>query len=94
MFIVLLKFSTNKAMAREYMAAHNEWLGQGFDAGVFLLAGSIQPGLGGAIMAHGVSLADLQARVDDDPFVVHGVVSAEILELAPGRTVEQLAFLK
>lgn len=94
MFIVLLKFSTNKGMARDYMAAHNEWLGRGFDAGVFLLAGSIQPGLGGAIIAHGVSLSELQARVDEDPFVVHGVVSAETIELAPGRTVEQLAFLK
>jgi hypothetical protein len=31
--------------------------------------------------------------VNDDPFVVEDVVSAEILELAPSRADERLAFL-
>jgi hypothetical protein len=31
--------------------------------------------------------------VNDDPFVLHGVVEAEILEIAPARTDERLAFI-
>ena len=93
MFIVLLKFAGNKDQAGQFMAGHKDWLARGFDEGVFLLAGSLQPGLGGGIVAHDTSLADLQVRVEADPFVAEAVVSAEILELAPSRSDERLRFL-
>jgi uncharacterized protein YciI len=93
MFIVLLKFSDNKAHAGQFMAGHNEWLKRGFDDGVFLLAGSIKSGVGGSIVAHDTSLADLERRVKEDPFVAESVVSAEILEIAPSKTDERLKFL-
>jgi uncharacterized protein YciI len=93
MFIVLLKFSTNKSWAGQFMQAHNEWIRRGFDSGVFLLVGSLQPNLGGGILAHNTSLADLQSRVKDDPFVAENVVTAEILEITPSRAQEQLKFL-
>jgi hypothetical protein len=60
---------------------------------VFLLAGSVQPSLGGAILAHNTPLSDLQSRVKDDPFVAESVVSAEILEIAPSRADERLKFV-
>ena len=75
------------------MEGHNEWIKRGFDDGVFLLVGSLQPSLGGGLMAHNISLADLQARVNDDPFVVHNVVLAEILEITPAKVDERLQFL-
>src|SRR5258708_2618940 len=93
MFLVLLKFSGNKDQAAQFVEGHNAWIKRGFDAGVFLLTGSLQPKLGGAILAHDTSLPDLQARVKEDPFVAHGVVSAEILEITPAQTDERLAFL-
>ena len=93
MFIVLLKFSDNKKLASEFMAGHNEWIKRGFDDGVFLLVGSLQPSLGGGIVAHNTSLMDLQARVNDDPFVAQDVVSAEILEITPAKYDERLQFI-
>ncbi|HFD86641.1 MAG TPA: hypothetical protein ENJ35_03070 [Gammaproteobacteria bacterium] len=93
MFIVLLKFSDNKGQAVQFMDGHNEWIKRGFDDGVFLLVGSLQPDLGGGIVAHNTSLADLQSRVNDDPFVAENVVSAEILEITPAKTDERLKFL-
>lgn len=93
MFIVLLRFAAGKARASEFMAAHKSWLNTGFEEGVFILAGSLKPQNGGAILAQQTSLEALQARVAADPFVQHGVVSAEILEVAPSRSVESLAFL-
>ena len=51
MFMVLLKFSGNKGQAGQFMAGHKDWLERGFADGVFLLAGSLQPGLGGGIVA-------------------------------------------
>ncbi len=93
MFIVLLKFSSNKGQASQFMEGHKEWIKGGFDDGVFLLAGSLQPNLGGGIVAHNTSLSDLQNRVNDDPFVAENVVSAEILELTPAKTDERLEFV-
>ncbi len=93
MFIVLLKFSTNQANAGQFMDGHNAWIKRGFDDGVFLLAGSLQPKLGGGIVAHNTSLADLQSRVRLDPFVAENVVNAEILEITAAKVDERLKFL-
>ncbi|NIP74038.1 MAG: hypothetical protein GWO16_13920 [Gammaproteobacteria bacterium] len=94
MFIVLLKFSGNKGQASQLMDGHNEWIKRGFDDGVFLLAGSLEPSLGGGIVAHNATLSDLQIRVNEYPFVAEDVVRAEILEITPARTDERLKFLQ
>ena len=93
MFIVLLKFSDNKDQAGALMESHNKWIKRGFDDNVFLLVGSLQPGLGGGIVAHNTSLKELEARVIGDPFVAQNVVTSEILEIAPAKTDERLQFL-
>ena len=93
MFVVLLKFSANRARAGALMQGHKDWLQRGFDDGVFLLSGNLQPGLGGAILAHDTSRAALQHRLAADPFVAENVVSAEIVEITPARTDERLRFI-
>lgn len=93
MFVVLLKFSENKAEAGQHMDGHKSWLNTGFSDGVFLVAGSLQPGLGGAILAHNTCLADLETRVNEDPFVAENVVSAEIMEISASRADPRLEFL-
>ena len=93
MFVVLLKFSNNKSQAGQFMEGHKQWIKRGFDDGVFLLVGNLQPGLGGGIVAHHTSLPELQSRVNDDPFVAEKVVSAEIIEIAPSKADQRLEFL-
>ena len=94
MFVILLKFSANRDQAGQFMEGHMAWLKKGFDDGVFLMAGSLKPDLGGGIMAHQTSLEELRARVSADPFVEANVVSPEILEIAPAMLDERLDFLK
>lgn len=93
MFIVLLKFSARKESASQYMDGHNAWLENGFDDGVFLLAGRLEPGVGGGILAQESSLSVLQDRVNLDPFVIENVVTAEIIELSPAKADSRLEFL-
>lgn len=93
MFIVLLTFAENKALASQFMAGHNQWLQQGFDDGVFLLAGSLQPNLGGSIVAHQVTRSALEDRLRADPFVQQHVVTTEILEISPKKAEARLSFL-
>lgn len=93
MYVITLRFA-DKTRAPQFMDAHNAWVKRGFDEGVFLLVGSLQPNAGGAILARAIPQQEIEARVQDDPFVAEGIVSAEILAITPGRTDERLAFLK
>jgi uncharacterized protein YciI len=92
MFVINLRFA-DRTKAPPLMEGHNAWIRKGFDDGVFLLTGSIQLNIGGAIIAHNASREAIEARVEADPFVAQGVVSAEILAISPRRADERLAFL-
>jgi len=92
-YVILLKFSENKGQAAQFMEGHNDWISRGFDEGVFLLVGSLQPGPGGGIVAFNISREELERRVKDDPFVRENVVTAELIEIAPAKTDERLGFL-
>lgn len=92
-YVVFLRFSDRKSEASRLMEAHDEWIRQGFDEGVFLTVGSLRPDGGGAILAHGTTRDALARRVEPDPFVAAGVVRAEKHEIAPARTDPRLDFL-
>lgn len=93
MFIITLKFSNNKSQAAQFMQEHNAWIKQGFDQGIFLLTGSLQPSLGGVIIAVGVSKQALQDIVNTDPFVREDIVQPEILEIKPNQITEELKII-
>ena len=93
MFMVLLRFAENRDAAGQFVEGHKAWLRQGFEEGVFLLAGSLQPEAGGAILAEEASLSALEARVQEDPFVAERVVSAEVIAFTPSRADPRLEFL-
>lgn len=40
-----------------------------------------------------MTLPELQGRVNADPFVAENVVSAEVLEITPGKADDRLKFL-
>ena len=93
MFVILLKFSTNKANAGQFMERHNAWLRDGFEKGIFLLSGSIQPKAGGAVLAHNATPEQIRTIVNEDPFVAEGVVTAEIVEISASKSTPALDFL-
>lgn len=93
MFIVLLRFSSERARAGQFLEGHKEWIRRGFDEGVFVMTGSLQPNQGGVVIAASTSRRDLETRVNADPFVVEGVARAEILEVTASRADPRLAFL-
>jgi len=93
MYVIQLYFSANKARAKDFMSAHNNWLQQGFDDGVFVLAGSIDTAKGGAMLAHNESLVEVTARIAQDPFVQNDVVSPTIISINTSKTDPRLAFL-
>lgn len=93
MFFILLRFSLQQDRLSEFLDAHKDWLTKGFEDGVFLAAGSMTDGEGGAILAVDEDLAAVEARVALDPFVIHDVVEPEITGMAPTMMDDRLDFL-
>jgi uncharacterized protein YciI len=94
MFVILLRFAENRHLASDHMEGHSDWIRQGVDDAVFLLVGSVSGGQGGAIIAHGVTRADIEMRLEADPFVAERIVVPEIIEIEPGAVDHRLAFLR
>tara|TARA_B110001454_G_C12691549_1_gene422524 strand:- start:24 stop:320 length:297 start_codon:yes stop_codon:yes gene_type:complete len=93
MFVVQLKFSTNKALAGEWMSAHKAWLQKGFDEGIFIASGSLKGQQGGCVLAHGLSRTDLDQRLIEDPLVANDVVRPEVIEFIVSKTASRLSAL-
>jgi len=93
MHIVFLQFTERKSEAGKFMQGHKDWIQRGFDAGCFLLTGSLQPQTGGVILADRISREELDQLIKQDPFVEQGIVTPEIVELAPSRVDTRLDFL-
>lgn len=92
-FIVFLRFGPNRAQAGQWMAGHKQWIQDGMADGSFLLAGSLDQGQGGLVIAVGTDAGAVHARVAQDPFVVHGVVTADIHAVAPSFMAQGLSAL-
>ncbi len=91
LYLILLEFA-DKSQAAQNMDGHNAWIDQGFTDDAFLMTGTI-PGQGGAVLARNETRAQLQERVERDPFVDQGVVTAELIEFEPSRLHPQLTAL-
>jgi len=92
MHIILLRFGENASSAPRLMADHNAWIGRGFADGVFQCVGSLEVG-GGFILASDTASDAIQRRVDEDPFVAEGVVTAEIHAVDVKHAVPALEYL-
>ena len=92
MYLVLLRLADGSKVS-EHLDGHKRWLQRGFADNVFLLSGGIPRLGGGAIIAAGLSLNELSTRLEQDPFVLHGVVTPEVVEPEATMSDPRLAFL-
>lgn len=93
LFIIFLRFGPNRAKAGQWMAEHKQWIQEGIADGRFLIAGSLDNAQGGVVIAAGQDRAEIHARVGQDPFVIHGVVSAEVHAVTPSLMADGMATL-
>lgn len=75
-----------------HMKAHVDWIKQGFEAGVFLVAGRQEPRTGGVILARG-QRPEAEALAATDPFVTSGVATVEIVQFNASFATPALAGL-
>jgi uncharacterized protein YciI len=93
MFIVSLTYIRPLQEIDALLGAHVNWLRQGYEDGVFVASGRKVPRDGGVILARGVSRAELDARLADDPFARGGAARYDVTEFVPSMTAAGLEAL-
>ncbi|OKO91489.1 hypothetical protein AC629_02495 [Bradyrhizobium sp. NAS80.1] len=94
MFIILLTYTKPLDEVDRHLTAHKAWVKQGFEEGVLILSGGQRPRTGGALLALGDNRSAIQARVDQDPFILAGVATAMVIEVVPSTLHDRLDWLK
>jgi uncharacterized protein YciI len=80
MFVIELLYKVDLAAIDAHMAAHVAFLKKYYAAGNFLVSGRKIPRDGGIILAVGKSRREIEAIVEEDPFVVRGLADFRIIE--------------
>jgi uncharacterized protein YciI len=93
MLILALDYLKPTEEADRVMAAHLDWVRQGYDRGLFLASGRKVPRTGGVILACGERTA-IEAFAATDPFIAEGIAAYQITEVALTRTIPGLEALQ
>ena len=93
MFILTLTYIAPLQEVDRHVPAHMDWIKAGYASGTFLASGRKVPRTGGFILAKG-DRADIEALVATDPFMVAGVTTYDITEVAVAFTAPGLEQLK
>lgn len=90
--VITLSYTAPIDAVDEQMSAHVAWLTQGFDRGLFLVAGRQVPRVGGVILSRG-QRAEVEALAATDPFITSGVATFTVTEVAASMAADQLSTL-
>jgi uncharacterized protein YciI len=80
MFVIELIYKADLAEIDATMAAHVAFLKKYYASGNFLISGRKIPRDGGIILAAGKTRQQMQAIVEEDPFVARGLADVRIIE--------------
>lgn len=83
MFIISLDYIKPITVVEEHLAAHREFLEEGFNKGYFLLAGRKNPRTGGIIISSSGDKALLEEFIKSDPFYLYQIAEFSITEFIP-----------
>ena len=93
MFILTLTYIAPLEEVDRHVPAHMDWIKAGYASGTFLASGRKVPRAGGFVLAKG-DRADIETLVATDPFMVAGVTTYDITEVAVAFTAAGLEQLK
>jgi uncharacterized protein YciI len=92
MLILSLTYKKPIEEVERHSRTHLDWVKEGYERGLFLASGRKVPRTGGVILAKG-KRADIEAFLESDPFVIHGIGDYDITEMAVSMTIAGLEAL-
>jgi uncharacterized protein YciI len=90
MFVIELIYKSDLAEIDALMAAHVRFLKKYYAAGNFLVSGRKVPRDGGIILAVGKNRRQIEAIIEEDPFVEHGVANVRIIEFRASQRADDI----
>jgi len=90
MFVIELTYKADLSRIDARMRAHVAFLKKYYDAGNFLISGRQIPRTGGIIIAVGESRERIEAVMQEDPFVKHGLADARVIEFRASQRADDL----
>jgi len=90
MFVIELIYKADLSEIDAHMKAHMKFLDKYYAAGNFLVSGRKIPRDGGIILAVGKDKPTVQAIVEEDPFVKHGLVEFRIIEFRASQRADDI----
>ncbi len=90
MFVIELVYKAPLAKIDARMSAHVRFLKKYYAAGNFLVSGRKIPRDGGIILAVGTSRGQIEAIVNEDPFVAEGLADVRIIEFRASQRADDI----
>ncbi len=90
MFVIELIYKTALEEIDAHMAAHVRFLKKHYASGHFLVSGRKVPRDGGIIVAVGDSRQEIEAIVEQDPFVTAGLADVRVIEFRASQRADDL----
>lgn len=90
MFIIELTYKVDVADIDRHMAAHMAFVRKYYKAGHFLVSGRKVPRDGGILLAVGDSREQIEAIAAEDPFCVHGLADARVVEFRVSQRADDI----
>jgi uncharacterized protein YciI len=94
MFVVTLTYVRPLEELDALMSEHVSWLKTHYASGLFIASGRQVPRRGGVILARSGDRMELEAILDDDPFVQNGCARVQVVEFKPSMTAPGAEVLK
>ena len=90
MFIIELIYKADLGKIDAHMAAHVRFLKKYYAAGNFLVSGRKIPRDGGIILAVGKNRREIEAIVEEDPFIERGLADFRIIEFRASQRAQDI----
>lgn len=90
MFIIELSYRAELSEIDAHMADHMAFLNKHYALGHFVVSGRKVPRDGGVIVATGASRAEVEAIVQQDPFVARGLAEFRVIEFRASQRAPDL----
>ena len=93
MFVVFVEYIKPLEVIDAHLAAHRQFLDEGYAKNAFLASGPQVPRTGGVILSALSDRAELEALLARDPFRLHEVATYKIIEFTPAKYHRDIAML-
>jgi uncharacterized protein YciI len=83
MFVIQVKYIKPIETVDKFLVEHRAYLDEGYRNNYFIASGPKNPRTGGIILSQLTDRAILEAVLQNDPFLIHGVAEFDVIEFSP-----------